>query len=149
VIDAPAARPRWLVEGERSRLSLLHDGVLGGEGQARGSLVISAPDLVRSLTPVHVVRDVLDLVIGFSHEECDPPLRVAYECDPPLLMASALPSDDPGHGSPGATVSRSLVVQAQVLADVTSGLADATEVEITDAQGCAQGALLVPTGALL
>lgn len=149
MVDTLAARPRWLVQGDRSQLSLLHDGVLGGEGRARRALVISAPDLVRSLTPAHVHREVLDVVVGFSHEECDPPLRIAYECDPPMVLAAALPGREPGGGSPGVTVDPSLVLQAQVLADVTGGLSDATEVQITDAQGCTQGALLVSTSALL
>jgi hypothetical protein len=148
VIDTLAARPRWLVEGVRSRLSQLYDGVLGPDGRARGALVISAPDLVRSLTPVHVHREVLDVVIGFSQEECDPPLRVAYECDPPMLLA-AVSSPTPSGGSPGVTVAPSLVVQAQLLSDAANGLSDATEVQITDAQGGTQSALLVAPSTLL
>lgn len=138
VVDTLAARPRWLVQGYRSQLSQLYDGMLGDAGQDRRTLVISAPNLVSSLTPVWIRRDVFALVIGFDASECDPP-----------IMAAAVPSQDPGGGPPGVTVDPSVVLQAQLLSDVSNGLSDATPVQITDARGASQGALLVPPSALL
>src|SRR3954471_18411041 len=104
VIDTLAARPRWLVTGAGSRLSELHAGVLGDDGRARRSLVLFAPELERSLTPVHVAREVMDIVIGFGFEECGLP-----------SVRSAVPGQDPGDGSPGVIVDPSVVLQAQIL----------------------------------
>ncbi len=138
VVDTVAARPRWLVEGDRTELSRLYEGMLGEDGGARRTLVISAPQLTRSLTPVKIAEEVLAIVIGFDQDDCDPP----------VIMA-AVPSQDPGGGSPGVTVGSDLVVQAQVQSDLASGLSDAMQVQITDAHGGTQGALLVSTSALL
>jgi hypothetical protein len=70
------------------------------------------------------------------------------DCDP-RIQAAAVPSQDPGGGPPGVTVDPSVVLQAQLLADLSSGLSDAMQVQITNARGGIQGALLVPTNALL
>jgi hypothetical protein len=155
VVDTLAAQPRWLVQGYRSQLSQLYDGMLGDDGQDRGTLVISAPNLVSSLTPVWFRREVLALVIGFDPDDCDPPIMIAAvpsqdpdDCDP-RIQAAAVPSQDPGGGPPGVTVDPSVVLQAQLLADLSSGLSDAMQVQITNARGGIQGALLVPTNALL
>ena len=64
-------------------------------------------------------------------------------------LKAALPGRDSGDGSPGVTVDPSLVLQAQILSDVSGGVSDAPRVQIIDGQGRTQGALLVPTSALV
>jgi hypothetical protein len=139
VIDTVAERPRWLVEGDRRHLSSLYEGMLGGSsGQARRALVISAPNLTSLLRPVRLPLESLRGASGLPDEDCHR-----------LSLASEVPSPDPGGGTRGVVVDPIATLQAQVLADVSNGLADAGRVQISAADGDTQDVLLVASSALL